>query len=47
MLLLDIDDCSPNPCQNGGTCADGINTYDCVCAAGYRGADCEQSKVFH
>ena len=37
----DIDNCVPNPCQNGGTCADGINSYTCNCVAGYTGSDCE------
>ena len=28
----DIDDCSPDPCQNGGTCSDeGLNAYSCAC----------------
>ena len=22
------DDCDPNPCQNGGICADGVNEYN-------------------
>ena len=36
-----IDDCSPNPCQNGGTCSDGINMYSCMCNAEFTGYDCE------
>lgn len=31
---VNTDDCklpSGNPCQNGGTCIDGINRYDCNC----------------
>ena len=35
------DDCAPNPCQNGGTCTDGANSYTCTCAAGFTGANCE------
>jgi len=38
---LDIDDCVSNPCQNGGSCEDGINSYTCTCVAGYTGHDCE------
>ena len=30
--------------QNGGTCADDVNRYDCTCEAGYTGADCETSR---
>ena len=35
-----IDECAVNPCLNGGTCADGINSYTCTCPAGYGGATC-------
>jgi hypothetical protein len=34
--------CSPNPCQNGGTCnATGRKKYSCTCASGYSGTSCE------
>jgi hypothetical protein len=36
-----IDDCSPNPCQNGGSCTDGVNTFTCSCPAGYTGTRCQ------
>ena len=35
-----IDDCAPNPCQNGGTCTDGVNEYICSCATGWIGPQC-------
>ena len=31
----------PNPCQNGGTCADGINSYNCTCVIGFIGVNCD------
>ena len=40
-LLIDIDECASNPCQNGGSCVDGINLYTCNCNAGYAGYNCE------
>ena len=40
---IPIDQCSPNPCQNGATCTDGVNTYTCNCLAGYEGDRCEIS----
>ena len=46
-LLVDIDDCSKNPCKNGGSCLDGVNSYQCVCVAGYTGPSCEISKCSH
>ena len=39
-FILDIDDCFPDPCLNGGTCIDGINTYTCQCSDGYSGVNC-------
>ena len=40
-----IDVCTPNPCQNGGTCVHGINyttTYICECDVGYVGQNCSK-----
>ncbi|XP_072051703.1 uncharacterized protein [Amphiura filiformis] len=36
----DIDDCNPNPCQNGGSCSDGVDSYTCSCTDGYTGTTC-------
>jgi hypothetical protein len=35
------NECEENPCKNGGTCIDGINSYTCECPAGYTGTNCE------
>ena len=32
-----VNECASGPCQNGGACTDGINSYTCACAAGYNG----------
>lgn len=40
-----IDDCQPNPCQNNGTCTDGVNNYTCTCPEGYSGRNCESLLV--
>ena len=42
--LVDVDECASSPCQNGGTCLDQINSYNCSCVAGYNGSECETSK---
>ena len=34
------DPCSPNPCQNGGTCNANSGDFVCSCASGYIGDDC-------
>ncbi|KAH0621871.1 hypothetical protein JD844_023572 [Phrynosoma platyrhinos] len=36
-----INDCESNPCKNGGTCIDGINSYKCICSDGWEGTFCE------
>ena len=36
-----VDDCDPNPCMNGGSCEDGIESFTCTCAAGFMGDTCE------
>jgi hypothetical protein len=37
------DDCASYPCQNGGTCNDGLGagSYTCDCRSEYMGHDCE------
>lgn len=40
----DIDECQSNPCRNGATCIDGLNTFTCLCLPSYVGALCEQGK---
>ena len=47
LQLLDIDDCKAGPCNNGGTCVDGIGSYSCLCPAGFAGNDCEISMSEH
>lgn len=43
--LSDIDECLPNPCQNGGSCVDGTNDYKCSCVRGFGGVNCEISSA--
>ena len=44
--FVDTDECSSDPCQNGGTCTDDVNSYSCACVAGYTGEDCEISMCY-
>ena len=36
---ININDCSPDPCENGGTCTDLVNDFSCACASGFTGKD--------
>lgn len=37
----DIDECESSPCKHGATCVDLVNDYQCNCAPGYSGSNCE------
>ncbi|XP_061672133.1 neurogenic locus notch homolog protein 1-like isoform X3 [Syngnathoides biaculeatus] len=37
-----IDDCPGHECQNGGTCVDGVNTYNCQCQPEFTGQLCTE-----
>lgn len=43
LSVSDINDCESSPCRNGGTCIDKVNAYQCICADGWEGPDCETS----
>ena len=40
----DDNNCTPNPCQNGGVCQGGVNIRWCECPAGFTGRNCETGK---
>lgn len=40
-LHADINDCASSPCKNGGTCIDGINSFQCFCPDGWEGSLCD------
>ena len=42
----DIDDCYPSPCENNGTCIDGVTNYTCACVPGFEGKNCSIGKFF-
>lgn len=43
-LILDINDCSQNPCHNGGSCRDLVNDFYCDCKNGWKGKTCHSRK---
>ena len=42
LFVIDKDDFSPSPCGNGGTCVDGMNSYNCSCKEGFIDMNCEK-----
>ncbi|XP_065577276.1 cubilin-like isoform X4 [Artemia franciscana] len=38
---LQTNDCSSNPCRNGGTCIDNYGRYQCLCPMAWEGENCE------
>lgn len=39
---VNVDDCQPNPCRNGGLCIDRINSFYCNCTEDWMGVVCEK-----
>ena len=39
-MLLDVDDCDPSPCVNGGTCVDQHGGYTCQCTQQWLAVNC-------
>ncbi|KAG7214682.1 hypothetical protein INR49_010574 [Caranx melampygus] len=37
-----VDDCQSEPCENGGTCIDKIDSFLCLCLPSYGGDTCEK-----
>ncbi|XP_033761795.1 cubilin-like [Pecten maximus] len=40
--LLTQNECSSNPCRNGGTCIDRYNAYSCRCPPAWTGETCDE-----
>ena len=44
-MSTDNNECNSNPCINGGTCMNGVNSYTCNCRPGYSGTRCEIGMI--
>ena len=40
-----MDECASNPCMNGASCVDDVNSFNCTCAIGFNGTLCETSTL--
>ena len=41
-ISVEINECNSSPCDNGGTCVDGFNSFTCLCDPNVaRGIRCE------
>ncbi|XP_041107773.1 fibulin-7-like isoform X1 [Polyodon spathula] len=43
--IKDISECLSNPCQNGGTCIEGMNHYRCSCQQNWSGSHCQHQVL--
>jgi len=41
---VEMDECASDPCQNGGTCVDLINGYQCRCTDQFTGVNCDRRQ---
>ena len=37
VCILDIDECSSDPCHSNATCGNTIGSFTCTCVSGYTG----------
>ena len=44
--ITDIDECTSSPCENGGTCTQGINLYNCSCEQVIQEKSVKQVSVY-
>ena len=43
--FADIDECESEPCKNGASCHNMINSYRCSCADGFTGHICDNGMA--
>ena len=41
----DVNECDPDPCQNGASCRQGLATFECICPPGFQGTLCEEGNI--
>ena len=46
LFYSESDQCSPNPCRNGGSCVTDGKTFSCACNTGYGGPTCTRAIIY-
>ena len=46
-ILTEINECDSHPCMNDATCHDETNAFNCTCADGYEGVNCENGTFLY
>lgn len=42
LCQVDVNECASSPCQNKGTCVDGVASFTCLCELPYSGPTCAE-----
>jgi len=45
VVISEMDECTSNPCVNGGTCVNLITGYGCRCMKDFVGKNCESELM--
>jgi hypothetical protein len=45
LVVVDLDECSSSPCENGGTCTGMVGDFFCECPIEYKGKNCSIGKL--
>jgi len=45
LRFADLDECASSPCQNGGLCRNGLDSFSCRCPASFTGEYCESGRL--
>lgn len=42
LCQMNVNECASSPCQNKGTCVDGVASFTCLCELPYSGPTCAE-----